>query len=148
MLTKPPRSQHEEILKPSDFKKLLFQSTLLSSGALAAYGYGIVRYGVGPQASTLAFLSLSSGQLLHALSCRSTERSLFGGKPLPPNRYLTGAIAGSFAIQGLAVTVPGLRTLLGSAPINVADGTVIVGTSVLPLLVNELTKGTKKGEPQ
>jgi Ca2+-transporting ATPase len=145
VLTQPPRSQDEEILRPADFKKLLLQSALLSSGALAAYGYGIARYGLGPQAGTLAFLSLSSGQLLHALSCRSTERSVFGGNPLPPNPYLAGAIGGSFAIQGLAVAVPGLRNLLGNTPINVADGAVIAGTSVLPLIMNELTKGTRKG---
>jgi Ca2+-transporting ATPase len=148
VLIRPPRTQDAQILKSSDYKKILFQSTLLSSGALAAYGYGIVRYGLGPQANTLAFLSLSSGQLLHALSCRSTEHSLFGGNPLPPNRYLTGAIAGSFAIQGLAVAVPGLRNLLGNTPISIADGAVVVGTSVLPLIVNELTKGIMKGEPQ
>jgi Ca2+-transporting ATPase len=145
VLTKPPRSQEAQILQSSDFKKLLLESTLLSSGALAAYGYGIVRYGIGPRSSTMAFLSLSCGQLLHAISCRTTERSIFGGSPLPPNRYLTGAMAGSFAMQGLAVAVPGLRNLLGITPINVADGVVIAGASCLPFIVNELTKGTGKG---
>ena len=148
VLTKPPRSREVQILKPSDFKNLLLQSALLSSGALAAYGYGIVRYGIGPRAGTLAFLSLSSGQLLHAISCRSTESSIFGGNRLPPNRYLTGAIAGSFAIQGLAVAVPGLRNLLGNTPIDIADGAVIAGASFLPFVANELTKQTRKGCPQ
>jgi P-type Ca2+ transporter type 2C len=147
VLTRPPRSQHEAILQPSDFKKILFQSALLSAGSLAAYGYGIIRYGVGPRSGTLAFLSLSSGQLLHALSCRSRERSLFEGNTLSPNRYLTGAVAGSFAVQGLAVAVPGLRSLLGSTPMTIVDGAVVGAASLLPLVVNELAKGTGKGDP-
>ena len=148
VLTRPPRQQDEEILTTADLKKIMLQSAMLSSGALAAYGYGVVRYGLGAQAGTLAFLSLSSGQLLHALSCRSTERTLFGGNPLPPNRHLTGALAGSFAVQGLAVAMPGLRNLLGNTAINIADGAVIAGTSVLPVIVNELAKGNGKGELQ
>ena len=148
VLTRPPRSQDEQILRPADYKKLLLQSALLTSGSLAAYGYGIVRYGIGPRASTLAFLSLSSGQLLHAINCRSTERSIWGGKQLPPNRYLNGAMAGSFVMQGLAIAVPGLRNLLGNTPINVTDGAVIAGASVLPFIVNDLAKGTRKGQLQ
>jgi Ca2+-transporting ATPase len=40
----------------------------------------------------------------------------------------------------LTMAVPGLRSLLGLAPVSLLDGLVISGSAVLPLLVNEATK--------
>jgi Ca2+-transporting ATPase len=95
---------------------------------------------MGPRAGSLAFLSLTSGQLLHALSCRSEKHSIFDREKLPPNRYLNMALAGSFGLQALSMFVPGLRSLLGIAPIGLLDGAVLGASAVVPLLVNEATK--------
>ena len=140
VLTRPPRDPREPIIRPEDFKKILIESGVLSAGALAAYGYGLVRYGRGPQASTLAFMSLSIGQLLHAFSCRSDHISIFSRDKLPPNRLLTQALAGSLLLQSATLFVPGLRSLLQTAPIGLMDGLVIAGTAVAPLLINETAK--------
>jgi Ca2+-transporting ATPase len=141
VLSRPPRNPGEPIVRTSDFKRIAFESAVLSAGALGAYGYGIARYGRGPKAGTLAFLSLTTGQLLHAISCRSEKHSIFGREKMPSNKYLFAALGGSFAIQLLAMVIPGLRNLLGIAPISILDGVVIGGAAVAPLLVNE---GTKK----
>ncbi len=141
VLSQPPRDPDEPIVRKSDFKRITFESAMISAGTLGAYGYGIARYGMGQKAGSLAFLSLTTGQLLHAISCRSERHSIFGREKLPPNKYLNMALGGSFAIQLLAMVIPGLRNLLGIAPISVLDGVVIGGSAVLPLLVNE---GTKK----
>jgi Ca2+-transporting ATPase len=143
VLRQPPRDPNEPIIKPSDFKRILFESTTLSASALGAYGYAIGRYGISPRASTIAFMSLTCGQLLHALSCRSATRR-WGTNALPPNRYLAIALAGSLGLQFLSALVPGLRTLLHIAPISWLDSAVISAAAFLPLLLNE---GTKPGEP-
>ncbi len=140
ILSRPPRDPDEPIIKSSDFKRITFESAVLSAGALSAYGYGIARYGMGPQAGTMAFMSLTAGQLLHSISCRSEKHSIFDKEKLPPNRYLNLALGVSFALQVLSMTLPGLRRLLGITPINVIDGIVIGGSSLVPLLVNESTK--------
>ena len=116
---------------------------MLSAGALGAYGYGIARYGMGQRAGTMAFTSLTLGQILHAVSCRSEQHSIFDKSRLPPNRYLNAAIAGSLLLQIIAMTVPGLRSLLGITPISLIDGVVIGGSAAIPLLVNESTKKDK-----
>lgn len=141
VLIQSPRNPDVPIVKSSDFRRIAFESAVLSAGALGAYGYGIAKYGIGQKASTMAFLSLTTGQLLHAVSCRSETHSIFGSEKLPPNRYLNMALGGSFAVQLLAMVVPGLRNLLGIAPITIFDGVVIGGSAIVPLLVNE---GTKK----
>jgi Ca2+-transporting ATPase len=140
VLDRPPRSPEEPIVKTSDFKRLSFEAATLTTGAMAAYAYGITRYGIGPQAGTMTFQSLTMGQLLHAISCRSEKHSIFSGEKLPSNPYLTMALGGSFALQVLTILVPGLRNLLGLTPIGLLDGAVIAGTAALPLLVNEGTK--------
>jgi len=140
ILERPPRDPARPIFTGGDFKRMAFESGAITTGALGAYGYGLMRYGLGAQTSTLAFHSLTTGQLLHAISCRSETHSIFSSRKLPPNRYLTLAVGGSLAVQFLTLAVPGLRSLLGLAPVGLLDGLVISGSALLPLVVNEATK--------
>jgi P-type Ca2+ transporter type 2C len=154
VLSQPPRDPNELIVPTSEFKRITFEAATLSASSLGAYSYGIMRYGISPQASTIAFMSLTLGQLLHAISCRSRSRSIFSQEKLPANQYLVYALGGSFGLQLLSAAIPGLRYLLKLAPINLVDGVVIGSTALLPLLVNEGTKvgnreqaiGNKKDE--
>jgi Ca2+-transporting ATPase len=147
VLTRPPRDPKEEILQRSSLGKMFVESAVISAGSLGAYGYGIARYGRGPQAATLAFLSLTVGQLLHALSCRSDTKTIFDSQRMPPNRYLTGALAGSLGLQAIAMLIPGLRRLLNISPIGITDGIVVAGGAVLPLIANEGIKKIRRGGP-
>ena len=140
ILDRPPRDPARPIFTGSDYKRMAFESGAITTGALGAYGYGLMRYGLGAQTSTLAFHSLTTGQLLHAISCRSDTHGIFSPGKLPPNRYLTMALGGSLAVQFLTAAVPGLRSLLGLAPVGLLDGLVISGSALLPLVVNEATK--------
>jgi Ca2+-transporting ATPase len=144
VLNQPPRNPKDPILQPADFKKIGYQATVLSAGAMGAYGYGILRYGVGPRAGTMAFMSLVLGQLLHAVNCRSERHSIYdsviGQASLPSNQYLNMALGGTFALQVAALAIPGLRSLLGITSIGLVDGIVVGGSALIPLLVNEATK--------
>ncbi|WP_026735173.1 cation-translocating P-type ATPase [Fischerella sp. PCC 9605] len=140
VLSKPPRNPNEPIIKSSDFGRIAFEAGTISVSTLAAYGYGILKYGISPQASTIAFMSLTSAQLLHTLSCRSENHSIFSQEKLPNNSYLNAAIVGSFAIQLLAIAIPPLRSLLKITPVDIVDGAAIGGSALLPLLINESTK--------
>jgi len=135
-----PRDPKEPVLKNSDFGRIVAESAALSGGALAVYGYGVARYGTGLHASTLAFTSLASGQLLHAVSCRSATHSVLGRGTLPPNPYLTAALAGSYGLQALTFLIPGLRNLLGLTSIGVADAAIVAAGAVAPFLGNEAAK--------
>lgn len=148
VLNRPPRNPKEPLMSAIDLKRIAFEATTLSAGALGAYGYGMLRYGVSSQAGTLAFMSLTAGQLLHAVSCRSERQILFNaegnGQPsLPSNKYLNGVLVGALALQILSMTVPGLRNLLGIAPLGILDSFVIGGSALLPFVVNEATKKTR-----
>ena len=147
VLLRPPRDPGEEILEAPAVKRMLVESAVLSSGAMGAYGYGLLRYGRGPRAGTMAFLSLTMGQLLHAISTRSPTRTIYDRERLPANPYLTGALAGCFLLQGVALVFPPLRQLLGITRIGLIDGLVVAGGAVLPLLANEGIKKSQRGTP-
>lgn len=140
----PPRDADEPIVRRSDLKRITAEAGVISIGAMSAYGYGIARYGLGLRASSMAFLSLTFGQLIHALSCRSDQHTIFDSEPLPPNKYLNVALAGSFLLQAMTFVIPGLRSLLGIGPIGLIDSLVVGSASVAPLLVNEMTKKVQK----
>ncbi|MBE9169854.1 cation-transporting P-type ATPase [Pleurocapsales cyanobacterium LEGE 06147] len=138
VLQVPPRPADEPIVKPEDLRRITFESSMLSASTLGAYSYGIARYGMGLRASTLAFMSLVTGQLLHSLSCRSPKP--LRSSQLPSNRYLSLALTGSLGLQLMSLAVPGMRNLLKLTPLNPLDGAVITSSALLPLLVNEETK--------
>ena len=140
ILEHPPRDPQQPIFAKEDYERMAVEGAAITTGAMGAFGYGIWRYGLGPQASTLAFHSLTTAQLLHAVSCRSERHSLFSSGKLPANPYLNWAVGGSLALQGLTMLLPGLRSLLNLTPVGLLDGLVIAGASLLPLLVNEATK--------
>jgi Ca2+-transporting ATPase len=146
VMERPPRDPAAPILSRPDLLRLGRESAVISAGALASYGYALARYGAGPQATTQAFMTLTLGQLLHALSCRSESHSLFDRDPLVPNPYLDLALGASLLAQALTVVVPGLRQLLGTAPLGLADAMVSVAGATLPLVANEAIK--KAGSPR
>ncbi|MDR4506906.1 MAG: cation-transporting P-type ATPase [Candidatus Brocadiaceae bacterium] len=146
ILKQPPRPSGEPIVKLSDLRKIAVESSVISAATLGSYGYGIRKYGIGPRASTLAFTTLTAGELLHAISCRSEKHSIFdtmkvnGRQRLQPNNYLTIALGGSFALQAMITFLPGLRTFLGTTSIGVLDGAVIGGNVLFSFIINELLK--------
>ncbi|GAX34455.1 cation-translocating P-type ATPase [Nodularia sp. NIES-3585] len=140
ILSQPPRNPNEAIIKNSDFGRIIFESATISVSTLAAYSYAILRYGIGARASTVACLTLTTAQLLHTMSSRSENHSIFSQEKLPNNPYLNTAITASFAIQLLAIAIPPLRNLLKITPINIVDSAVIGSGALLPFLLNEITK--------
>jgi Ca2+-transporting ATPase len=143
VLQVPPRSPDEAIIRPQDFQRIAVESSVLSLSTMGAYGYSLARYGVGPHASTIAFMSLVTGQLLHSLSCRSHRP--FRIFKSPTNHYLTVALGGSLTLQFLCLAIPGLGNLLKVTPVNLLDSAVIAGSAIAPLLINESTKTIKGG---
>jgi Ca2+-transporting ATPase len=137
-MTRPPRDPSEPILSGGTLRRIAIDGGLLTAASFGAYGAALARHGAGPLASTVAFSTLTAGQLLHALSCRSDDRSALSG--LRSSGFLVGAVGGTLALQGAALTLPPLRTLLGTAPLGVLDWGLVAGGALLPLAVREIEK--------
>jgi len=140
VLRRPPRDPHEPIIGARDFRRYGLEAAALTAGALSAYGWGLMRYGPGAKASTLAFMTLTMSQLLHARSCRSETHGLFSAERLPENRWLDRALLGTAALQLATVLLPPLRGLLGTTPLLPADALVVGAAAGLPYLAIEAMK--------
>jgi Ca2+-transporting ATPase len=144
ILDRPPRDSQASLFSKSDFKRMAFDATSITASSLGAYSYGLARYGGGARAASLAFQSLTIGQLLNAYSCRSLNHSLFEGPPLPPNRYLNMAMAGSLGLQALTIWFPPIRGLLGVSRLSLMDLGVISAASLVSLSVIETSKTSRE----
>jgi Ca2+-transporting ATPase len=144
VMKEPPRDPDAPLFDKHDFKEMAYESGVISAATMGAYGVGLGVYGMGAKATSLAFQSLTFGQLLHAYSCRSESRGIFSKNRPPSNSYLNVAIGGSLGLQVLTMVVPGLRQLLGVAPLNLFDVAVVGGSAVLPLVINESRKEKKR----
>lgn len=140
VMERPPRDPTKRLIANEDLKRYGVEGSLIAGGALATYGYGALRYGGGARAGALAFNSLMLGQLLHAYSCRSRHRGLFGNGKGERNGKLDLAIGGSIGLQLLANMIPGLRSLLGLGAASMLDIGVMLGGASIPMFINDATK--------
>jgi Ca2+-transporting ATPase len=140
-----PRPAAEAILRRGDFRRIAVEGATIAASALAAGTYARFRYGPGSRTSTITFLSLITGQMLHALTCRSDRQGLCGGGGrLAGNRWLRLALGGSLAVQLAAAVLPPTRRRLGLAPIGLGDGLVTAAAGILPFVINELAKTAER----
>ena len=138
VLDRPPVSLRGGLLDRSEWGAVATDAGTMTLASLASFGYGLARYGAGPQARTLAFMSLTSSQLLYALAMRSGRPLRSGG--LQPNPMLQRAVGWSLVAQAGTVLLPFARRLLRTTPLGPLDALVVVTTAALPLLVRELLK--------
>jgi Ca2+-transporting ATPase len=136
MMERPPRSDAQMILGGGDMPRLAAEGSIIAAGALASAGWGALRFGGGPSVRTMGFGSLVLGQLLHTFNRRAAGNRAVPGQQEARNNVLAGALTAAFGAQAVALLVPGLRTLLGIAPLGPAEVVVTVAGGVLPFFVN------------
>ncbi len=141
VMERAPSQSQGSIFGTRDFRKLLGEGALLAAGPMLAGLYGAARFGAGsPQSRTMAFGSLVTAQLLHAISCRSAQQGVFGPGKLPNNPYLNRTLLASGIAQAGAMLIPGLRKLMGIAPLDPASAAIAAAAGLAPFLIRELGK--------
>jgi Ca2+-transporting ATPase len=141
ILQRPPFPRSAALLDARDWRTVAFDGGMITAAALAAFLYGIGRYGPTPRAKTIAFMTLTSAQLLYALSARSeTPLAVFGKGRLRRNPWLSRTVVLSLGAQAATVLFPPLRALLRTAPIGLADAVVVAACAAAPTLGREAMK--------
>jgi Ca2+-transporting ATPase len=138
IMSQPPNDPHRAVVARDEYGSLAAQSGIISGAALAAYAAGLARYGPGTQAGSMAFFTLAAAQLLHGLTARADTR--VGFRAMPPNRWLSGGLLGGIGLLALAQWIPGLRAILGSAPLSFADTAICALATGASFLANEARK--------
>ncbi|MFS2155796.1 cation-translocating P-type ATPase [Pseudomonas sp. Pseusp122] len=137
-----PRSPDSALLTPMLMLVIAWQGLLLAITTLVAFYIGLQWYPEHVEhAATMAFMTLAFVQIFHALNVRSRRRSALT-RSFATNKWLWSAMAACMGLQLLTVSVPALRVVLGTTALQIEDWAVILGCSVVPVAVVELTKLT------
>lgn len=145
LMKQPPRDPKEELLDQRQLINHFREASVITLTTLGAYYYGISRYGISANSSSIAFLSLSLSQILHAFNCRSKEKTIFSIDTLS-NKYLNIAVFGTLLLQLAASFLPGLRTILGIGSLRLPDFGVISIASLSSLVLNDIFKRLGKDQ--
>jgi Ca2+-transporting ATPase len=146
VMRQPPPVPGAALLSRDDLATTALDAAVMAGATLGAFGATWRRSGNAAHASTVAFSTLSTGQLLYALACRSGDRS--GLHRLGDNPALIAGIGGMLALQAATVVVSPLRALLGTTPLGLADLALIGAGATVPLVVREALKTRRSDEPQ
>jgi Ca2+-transporting ATPase len=138
VLARPPRRRDTPIITPADYRRLAFDSLIMTAASFASFVRG--QRGTRAGAGTNAFLTLSAAQLLYAFGARSEVVSLLEGRQLPANPYLNEAVGVGFGIQALGCVFASFRRMLGSRPVALSDVGVSWGLAGLAFAGTEMIK--------
>jgi Ca2+-transporting ATPase len=134
VMARPPRDPAEPMLPRAALLEITRDAAVLAATALGVHGLATARYGGGARATTLTFSTLTTAQLLHALSYRAQPA---GGARRAP---LLSVVAGSVAAQVGSMAFPPLRRMLGLTSLTAGDWALVAGAAALPTLLSELRR--------
>jgi Ca2+-transporting ATPase len=144
VMGRPPRDPADPILSRGVLAAIAREAGMLAGATLGVHALALARHGAGPRATSVAFSTLTSTQLLHALRYRSHAGY---GSALRRSPALVGIVGGSLALQALVMMVPPLRRLLGVAPLSAGDWGLVAGGAVAPHLIHELQQALVARRP-
>jgi Ca2+-transporting ATPase len=117
--------------------RMLGEATLLAAGVLSAYFWVVGQEGVGPRATTMAFLALVLIHPLQAIQCRSQWT---GWWRLPANVLSWIALLALALAQWTATSWAPLAGLLGVVPLSALDWLVAAVAALWPVIALETVK--------
>jgi Ca2+-transporting ATPase len=139
-MAQPPRPPAEPVIHRPMRLGIIVQTIAISSVTLVAYGYGLrampedVRF-----AETLAFVTLSTSELLRASTSRSERYSIFR-IGLFSNRAMLAAIGTSLALLLAVIYIPFLQKAFSTVPLSAELWAEILPLLFVPAIAAEITK--------
>jgi Ca2+-transporting ATPase len=138
VMARPPRDPAAPILSKPALLGIAGDASVLAATTLGVHAVALARYGAGPRATSLAFSTLTSAQLLHALTYRSRARQNHGEGS--GSAVLPAVVAGTLGLQLAAMALPPLRGLLGLTPLSASDWALVAGTAALSFGLTQLRR--------
>jgi Ca2+-transporting ATPase len=144
-MKQPPREPGGAILSSREYLQMTLIGAVMATTAIIAFRHFMPdpRHAASTvqlaHARAIVFCILSVGPLAHAFNCRSEKRSLFDIGVFS-NKALWGAVLTGVVLQAVTIYVPPLRPLFKTASLSAHDLVWVLGMSILPFVLGELTK--------
>jgi Ca2+-transporting ATPase len=137
VMRRPPRQPGQALVTWRFGARMLGEATLLAAGVLSAYFWVVGQEGVGPRATTMAFLALVLIHPLQAMQCRSQST---GWWRLPANVLSWIALLALALAQWTATSWTPLARLLGVVPLSALDWLAAAVAALWPVIALEAIK--------
>ena len=138
-LARRPRPPRERIFNRLMIERVLLSALVIGGLAFAAYHWMLAQGHDVAQARNATLLLMVLFENVQAFNSRSETRSLFLHSPLRNKLLLFGALAAQ-AVHIGAMYTPGLRDVLGIAPIPPGQWLTLLGIALVLLLAMEAHK--------
>ena len=144
VMNRPPRDTKDGIFAKGLGFDVAYQGVMIALLTLAAYFVGhFMESGVWEIAQsadgmTMAFLTMSMAEIIHAFNMRSQRGSVF--RLTTHNKILWGAMLGSLILTTAVLYIPFLSDAFGFSHINLAEYGTALAIAVLVLPIVECVK--------
>ncbi|WP_395647889.1 HAD-IC family P-type ATPase [Terricaulis sp.] len=135
ILQRRPRHAGEAPFGRREMGSIAFDALRIAAPAIITHLIGAARYGHGPRARGLTFLTLATRQLAHALQLRPNRPA----KELLDRQIELGVGAG-YALLTAPFALPSLRRILRIASPRPLEAAAIIGLSFAPLALQVLNR--------
>ncbi len=135
-----PRPVSEPILNRMGMALIAAISITAAAACLAMFGHYWLVHRELVLARTLSFATLSVISLVYVFAYRSMRRSIFHAGHFLANKPLLASVGGGFALAIGAVVVPGIRRLLGLAPLFAREWLMVFAIAFGLLVIVEIVK--------
>jgi Ca2+-transporting ATPase len=135
----PPRRTTEGLLGNREFSGIAFVGVWMGACALACYLWPWVESDGPKPARAVAFSLLAISPLFHAISCRSSNRSIFALRPRLAAPLVISLVL-SMAVHGIAILVPSLYSVFQTFALTGQQWVVMLSLSASIVPAMELFK--------
>ena len=144
LMNRPPRDPDESIMTRRHWGSVAGYGTIITFSVLGAFALAFRRFQFGQdRAVSISFLSLAFAQLWHVFNMRESAAGLVRNE-VTQNPYVWGALALCTGLLLGAVYIPAAASLLNVSPPGSTGWTLIIVTSLTPLIVGQIVKEGKK----
>ncbi|MEO1204873.1 MAG: HAD-IC family P-type ATPase [Pseudomonadota bacterium] len=142
VMASPPRPSAEPILTRARLTLVASAAAYMSAATLVVFWLSQTKNPTDlAYAQTMAFTTMILLEKVNVLNFRRFQSDAgLGVTSLNQNRWLAIAIAGTIALQLLAIYAPPLQSALHTVPLNGSDWLIILAAAVPVLAVGQATK--------
>lgn len=142
-LRQPPRPPKQGV-----FDRVMLERVILSAVTMAVVGFANYYYCLAmgmavEQARNLVLLLMVLFENLHTFNSRSETQSVFRMNPAR-NRFLLFSVLAAQALHLAAMYTPGIRDILGLAPVPWTHWLAMLGVAASLVLANEAYKAVRR----
>lgn len=132
IMSRKPRNANAHIFSDGLGINLLWQGTVIAALTLISYVIGAQTCAAA--GTTMAFITLSVCEMLHAWNMRSLKESIFAMKS--HNKLLIGSICAAFCLMALILFIPALRGIFSLTSLSGLNylWAVLIAGAIVPIV--------------